>query len=400
MSKRKVLSVHGICSKGEWHSECVEPVLASFFDCALIDYPQFDSPLKALRLFPIGAGFVLVLAAGVALVFGWLAGAIVIAAGLVLVCGLHARAIDGAMHEVQRKFGEHFGDQPDVIAHSLGSLLFGRLLDKESVRAASVVLCGSVLSRSFPWKRFVSIDCPLRADDRVWFVRNEIGRLDRVLRLVKYLPPLGWPVRHFGSAGADGFRDSALVHSVPSADDDCEACTPIGAPRAELEGRRPRRDGAPAHNHDMRTWHTDQLTNRRHVDEFLLPFLWGFVPRDYRRVHAWALAIGEAGSAHEKLRFLAGLIDTPLGYRTHGSRMLVTRTVGTWIGHHLAALGCDSEAELEACALVVGERLRLARRLHLAGPTDDRRVEEIHPMVAIRAGVAAHVAEPDPDVQP
>lgn len=395
MSKRKVLSIHGICSKGEWHSGCVEPVLASFFDCALIDYPQFDSVLKSLRLFPIGAVVVVAAAVAVGVVSGWVAGAIVLGVGLALVCVLHAWAITGALRDVQRQLGEHFGDTPDVIAHSLGTFLFGRLLLKESARSASVVLCGSVLSRGFPWGRFVSVGSPLRGDDRVWFVRNETGRLDRVLRLVKYLPPLSWGVRHFGAAGADGFHDSDIVHSVRSAEDDCEVCRPIGAPRGALGGRGPRRDGAPAHNHDMTTWHTDQLTNRRHVDEFLLPFLWGFVPRDYRLVHGWALAMERATSENEKLRSLAGLLDTPLSYRAYGSRLFVTRTFGEWIARQMDALELDTEGELEVCALTVGERLRIARKLHLAGPTADRRVDELHPMVAVRAGVAAHAAGPD-----
>jgi len=84
---------------------------------------------------------------------------------------------------------------PSAVAHSFGAYILGyALLKYRNIKFDKVVLCGSILPRSFPWKDIIE-------RGQVSEVRNEYGVKDIWVKLVK------WFVKGAGSSGQNGFRN-------------------------------------------------------------------------------------------------------------------------------------------------------------------------------------------------
>jgi pimeloyl-ACP methyl ester carboxylesterase len=82
--------------------------------------------------------------------------------------------------------GRHGGFRPSIIAHSFGSYIVGEcMLKYREVRFDKIILCGSILPRSFEWSE-------LLARNQVMRIRNEYGLRDRWSGLVsRFVPRTG-----------------------------------------------------------------------------------------------------------------------------------------------------------------------------------------------------------------
>jgi serine/threonine protein kinase len=84
-------------------------------------------------------------------------------------------------------------ERPSIVAHSFGTYVLGNaLLRYPYLCFDKVLLCGSILPRSFPWERLIE-------RGQVQAVRNEYGRHDVWTRAV------GWFVPATGPSGLSGF---------------------------------------------------------------------------------------------------------------------------------------------------------------------------------------------------
>ena len=116
------------------------------------------------------------------------------------------------MHQLQNlreeMKAEGYGDRPDVVAHSFGTWLLGRVLELDpALRLGRVVLTGSVIPPDFPWAKYFA-----GADPRVEAVLCHYSDRDGVVPFAEYLVPRGGP------SGRRGFnREEApapLVHRL------------------------------------------------------------------------------------------------------------------------------------------------------------------------------------------
>ena len=93
---------------------------------------------------------------------------------------------------------------PSVVAHSFGTLILGNALTRfKDIRVDSVILCGSILPRDFPWDTLI-------ANGQVQRVLHDIGRDDKWAKICSFVVP------GTGSSGRDGFStaDPQLVEEV------------------------------------------------------------------------------------------------------------------------------------------------------------------------------------------
>jgi len=101
------------------------------------------------------------------------------------------RQYDDEVHDRRLNIDE--GQLPSVVAHSFGTYILGyTLLRFDFIRFDKVILCGSILPRSFPWDRLI-------ASGRVQAVRSEFGVRDPWVKRVR------WFVRGTGPSGSSGF---------------------------------------------------------------------------------------------------------------------------------------------------------------------------------------------------
>ncbi|HEV2198462.1 MAG TPA: hypothetical protein VGR73_01480 [Bryobacteraceae bacterium] len=83
-----------------------------------------------------------------------------------------------------------------VIAHSFGTYIIAGALEKYSeMKLDSIILCGSIVRRDYPWSRLVV--------DQVRCVLNDYGRLDVVCKVAE------WFIADAGPSGAKPFTDDA-----------------------------------------------------------------------------------------------------------------------------------------------------------------------------------------------
>lgn len=100
--------------------------------------------------------------------------------------------------------GEGFGGKPDVIAHSLSTLLLGRaLLADSKLKVGRVILLGSILRPDFPWNQLIK-------DERVEAVLNNYGTKDFWALVAHYFIP------NSGPSGRRGFNEECGVINVPA----------------------------------------------------------------------------------------------------------------------------------------------------------------------------------------
>ncbi|HEX3104948.1 MAG TPA: hypothetical protein VHQ22_10890 [Terriglobales bacterium] len=269
-NKFRVITVHGVNSKGEWQEE-VATALSVFFDFEPIKYNDYrwffgtELVLNPFVWLPFGA--LLIVAIFIGLVHGgyaislWIAG--ILALSLLAAYPYRVRAVKRFREKLSKKF-EKAGPFPCLIAHSFGTYLTGRALHDLSWSGYDrVVLAGCVLSGDFPWEKLQKTNPP-----RFHEVRNEMAARDNISRLAAWLDQL---IPGFGSAGYSGFQGtSQWVHNVESANDVCNTC--------ETSKSR-----SPIHNIKCEELgHSDVFLGPAYAVIYWLPFLWGYDPAAYR----------------------------------------------------------------------------------------------------------------------
>lgn len=155
-----VLTVHGIRTTGDWQRELTDVLTQHGF-----------------RHVPLGFGFF----KAVSLLMPW----------------SRARKIEW----FRRVYSEKFATSeclPSVIAHSFGSYIVTKaMLKYDDIRFDRMILCGSIVSRKYPWTRI------LIQRGQVSEVLNEAGGRDFWAAVVE------WVVSDAGSSGVVGFDDLA-----------------------------------------------------------------------------------------------------------------------------------------------------------------------------------------------
>lgn len=108
-----------------------------------------------------------------------------------------AEVIDKIVAAVESHRG-HCPGPPSVIAHSFGSLSFGRALQKRpALSVGRSIVFGSILPTNYPWSSVVK-------NGQVAGLLNEIGGADPWPVM-----PFRWLIAGSGSAGRNGFKDLA-----------------------------------------------------------------------------------------------------------------------------------------------------------------------------------------------
>ncbi len=160
MSRRVVLSLHGIRTRGEWQKSLTSDLNEAGFVHVPLDY-GFARALKLL----------------------WPPS--------------RRRQVIWFRNEYAAAVRGHPGRDLSVIAHSLGTYLVTTAIDLfPEIVFSRVVLCGSIVRRDFPWTAIVE-------RGQVGSVLNERGGRDI------WSATIGWFVQDAGSSGVDGFTDLA-----------------------------------------------------------------------------------------------------------------------------------------------------------------------------------------------
>jgi pimeloyl-ACP methyl ester carboxylesterase len=172
-----------------------------------------------------------------------------------------------AFRAVVKQFDDEIaiGERPHVIAHSFGTFLCGRLMQRPTTHCSRVIFAGSVLARDFP-----ASNLPGKDERPFEEMRNEVGKRDLVVRLAGAVRRL---VPNLGDAGVRGFlQDGVHVHFVADADSECDEC------RSARE--RPRWC---IHNVQLDYYtHDDAFISPKHALTFWLPFLWEIESKEFR----------------------------------------------------------------------------------------------------------------------
>jgi len=266
----RVITVHGVNTKGEWQEEVAE-ALRVFFDFAPIKYDHYrwfhgtELVLNPFVWLPLG------LALMVSIMTGLIKGPAAISFGILLILLLsllgtypyRSWATKAFRKQLSEKFGKG-GPPPFLIAHSFGTYLTGRALhDLPWPSFDRIILAGCVLENNFPWETLQG-KSPLRFRT----VRNEMAARDKIARLAAWLDRL---IPGFGSAGYSGFLGNAdWVHNIESANTICSACeTALGK--------------TPIHNVKCaELGHSDVFVGPAYAVIYWLPFLWGYDPAAYQ----------------------------------------------------------------------------------------------------------------------
>lgn len=132
--RKVVISLHGLKTRGVWQKDLVPLLALDGFIPYALDYGYF--------------------------VLGFLIGR------------LRNRKIEWLRDEYIRVTTEASCRRPSVIAHSFGTYLVAKLLEKyPEIRFDKIILCGSIVHTEFDWPRVLSCG-------QVNLVRNDYGRLD------------------------------------------------------------------------------------------------------------------------------------------------------------------------------------------------------------------------------
>jgi hypothetical protein len=268
--KFRVITVHGVNTKGVWQEE-VAKALRVFFDFEPIKYNHYrwfhgtELVLSPFVWLPLGLVLV------VSVLMGFIKGFWPISMGITLVLLLSLLGTypyrNWASQTFRKRLSDKFdkgGPAPFLIAHSFGTYLSGRaLLDLPWPKFERIILAGCVLDNNFPWDT-------LQGNSSLRFraVRNEMAARDRIARLAAWLDRL---IPGFGSAGYSGFVGKAgWVHNVESSNTVCSAC--VSEP-----GK------TPIHNVKCaELGHSDVFVGPAYAVIYWLPFLWGYDPAAYQ----------------------------------------------------------------------------------------------------------------------
>jgi len=242
MSYRKLLiTIHGINSDRKWQNAAVG-VLGRHFECETL---RFDG-YRRLGFFRncFSLRFLAIAFAGLVVAARWnktvgitlMALSVLVAAWFAI--KKRARTVAQFLRDYEDKAGQHRDRAPHAIAHSFGTYLLCKGLEKyPDVAFDRVILWGSVVDAKFPWEA-------VAARGGVSAVRNEQSKRDFVSRLAGH----AFWIRGMGRSGCTGFISGAgIVQNVIF-------------PRFK---------------------HSDAARLRKHVEESWLPFLWGIDPTEY-----------------------------------------------------------------------------------------------------------------------
>jgi len=215
---KKVITVHGINTRGEWQEQ-IKAVLEPHFQCVSIKYKTYRR-LGETKI--VVDPIVCVVGVVMSLYFRHRA----VSLALCLIATLLAAMLLSywrrmqTLRAVRVDFNDHLstGKAPHVIAHSLGTYFLGRLIAQfPDTRVDNLVLTGCVLRRSTPWGEYLKIN-----PKAVRRVRNEMAGKD----LVAYLAVIVYGFfPGLGHAGIVGFTDSS--HDVDPYSDCGSECTAL-----------------------------------------------------------------------------------------------------------------------------------------------------------------------------
>lgn len=154
-----VLSIHGIRTTGQWQDDLAETLDKNGF-----------------RHRPLNFGFF----RAVSLVLPW----------------ARQSKVDWFLKEIHWKTND-VTQPPSIIAHSFGTYLLTRALEKQALlKFDRIILCGSIVREDYPWTAIVE-------GKQANFILNEAGGEDFWCGLV------GWVVSDAGASGVVGFDDKA-----------------------------------------------------------------------------------------------------------------------------------------------------------------------------------------------
>ncbi len=155
-----VITIHGIRTTGDWQRELTDVLTQHGF-----------------RHVPLGFGFF----KAVSLLMPW----------------SRARKVEW----FRRVYSDMFATTqrlPSVVAHSFGSYIVTKaMLKYDDIRFDKMILCGSIVSRKYPWSKVLTQRGQAKA------VLNEAGGRDIWAGVVE------WLVSDAGSSGVSGFEDTA-----------------------------------------------------------------------------------------------------------------------------------------------------------------------------------------------
>lgn len=155
---RWVLSLHGIQTRGNWQKDLARHVSEEGLTYVPLDYNWFS----AFRL---------------------------------LFEAARDRRVDAFRDEYDR-FTEVYGSVPSIVAHSFGTYITARAMEKYGLEFDRVIFCGAIVRRDFPWSSQF-------AAGRVQRVLNDFGGRDLWARLGV------WFIKDAGQSGLLGFSDDA-----------------------------------------------------------------------------------------------------------------------------------------------------------------------------------------------
>ena len=277
----KIVTVHGINTKGEWQDK-VEGVFKPHFECVHIRYPHYRHLGASQLIFELH-----VLAFGLAItaLVYWFtrprttAAWVVFALFLVLARICASRRRENVVAYFSRQLQKRLepGERAHLIAHSFGTYLIGRTLLKwKNTRFDSIILTGSVLSHRFGWEELKSRDF-----HSIKRVRNEQGLKDLVAAAAVLFYGT---IPNMGYAGYLGFKgDEELIHDNRDPNERCPLCKP--------------KEIALVHNVRLPIGHSDHFLTIGHALSFWLPYFWGIEPCEYQD---WLDLCQEASEAEEQ----------------------------------------------------------------------------------------------------
>jgi pimeloyl-ACP methyl ester carboxylesterase len=372
--KPLVVSVHGINSKGAWQ-EGVESVLGPFFRCVSVKYPYYR-PLGAFKL--ILEPWIFWLTAGLYVVARitsrWLLIPqayyneliwVVVVFGAAHVAARIRRSLALRRFRTTVETAAVPGDRGHLIAHSFGTFLAGRALEKYShLEFDSMIFVGCVLARDFDW------DQVLRKNPRAFNrIRNEVALRDRVVKLAYRCRRL---VKGLGDAGVSGFTGPG-IHRMESPWDNCSCC-------ATEESR--------IHNVlYSQLGHSELLEGQGHAERFWLPFLWNMHPLGYDEF--LGLCAGAELARAQKSMVLLDVVQRELrDYEADWTSGRLEEFVEREVRERCTRLSVDAAwigDRVDDAIPFVWDSVNKARDLlrKQRVPSDDRRLSVLYPPTAI-----------------
>lgn len=158
-SQRWVCSIHGIMTRGAWQKQLAPLLAERGFHPYLFDYKWYD-PIRMLS------------------------------------ASSRDKKIDAFRDEYGIFMQIHKDVLPSIIAHSMGSYIVTRAIEKYDLKFDRVILCGSIVREGYPWDSMIALG-------RVQRVLHDYGRKDIWARLAAYF------IEDAGQSGYNGFEQTA-----------------------------------------------------------------------------------------------------------------------------------------------------------------------------------------------